>query len=221
VGDSVQVNTLFGWANAKVLAIKGIPITPTQRPARTSGRIIPTRCADSAAPTRKITPTACTSSTTGCRLASRASGWIARSSRSSVATTRSRSREIASYGRHAAASLHRVSSEGSRRPAGTAPKPGLTGCNGKFDGRYSSGGFGNFNTKKSNAGPQAARSTCTRPARRTTWSLTSTTTGRSIAPWANSRRKGNRAVPLSQPFASTCSRHPGKMLPALVFRPPK
>jgi hypothetical protein len=30
-------------------------------------------------------------------------------------------------------------------PAGTPPKPGLTGCNGKFDGRYSSGGFGNFN----------------------------------------------------------------------------
>jgi len=145
VGDSVQVNTLFGWANAKVLAIKGNSYLVRAETGADVWKDYPLEV-------RRIGPANAEDHANGVyelhdRVQVLFEGkWVD----SEVVGSLGADYQVTLPGNRTAwANREQLKYVGPQvKPAvaaaGTPPKPGLTTCAGKFDGRYSTGTVANM-----------------------------------------------------------------------------
>jgi len=145
VGDSVQVNTLFGWANAKVLSIKGNSYYVHAETGADVWKDYPTEVRRIGAPNAEDHANGVYELHDRVQVLFEGK-WVD----SEVIGSLGADYQVTLPGNRTAwANRQQLKYVGPQlKPAvaaaGTPPKPGLISCSGKFDGRYSTGTVANM-----------------------------------------------------------------------------
>ena len=143
IGDTVQVNSLFGWMNGKVLAIRGNSYYVHAQTGADVWKDYPTEV-------RRLGPATAEDKAHGqYELHDRVQvlfegKWV----ESEIVGSLNNEFQVKLPGNRTAwatvQNLRYIGPQAKLAPKTGPPKPGLVSCAGKIEGRYSAGGFGNF-----------------------------------------------------------------------------